>query len=397
VSIGTPLHERSAPLNRKEQWREWSGYLATSAYDYLHVHEYVGIRHAATLIDVSPLHKYNVRGTDAVRLIDRVITRDATKIKPGQVIYTPWCDDDGKVIDDGTIARLDDDSFRWTSAEPHLRWFELNARGLDVEIEDISERTAAIALQGPLARDVLAAVTRADWSDVGYYRRRSAKVGRIPIDVSRTGYTGDLGYELWVDADNAVALWDRLMEVGRPFAIRPAGMLALDMVRLEAGLILIEVDYTSSKHALIPAQNYSPFELGFSRLVNFDKAADFVGRRALLAEADRGGPSRRLVGLAIDYPSIEALYEAQDLPIAVSTSTWREQRPIYANGRQVGRATSGTWSPTLKQHIALASVEPQFEAIGSKLVLEWTVEGRRGRASATVVPLPFFDPPRKRA
>ena len=397
MSIGSPLRERTHAINRKEQWREWSGYLAASAYDYRHIHEYVGIRHAAVLIDVSPLYKYIVRGPDAVRLIDRVITRDATRVGPGHVIYTPWCDEHGKVIDDGTIARLDDDSFRWTSAEPHLRWFMLNARGLDAEIEDVSEQTAAIALQGPLSRSVVEAATKTDWSDLGFYRRRAAKVGRIPIDVSRTGYTGDLGYELWVDASKAVALWDRLLDVGRPFSARPAGMLALDMARLEAGLILIEVDYTSSKHALIPAQNYSPFEIGLGRLVNLDKAADFVGRRALIAERDAGGPARRLVGLAIDYPAIEALYEAQDLPIFVEATTWREQRPVYAGGRQIGRATSGSWSPTLKQHIALASVEPGFAAPGSRVALEWTVEGRRGRATATVVALPFFDPPRKRA
>jgi aminomethyltransferase len=397
VSIGTPLHERTATLNRREQWREWSGYLAASAYDYRHIHEYVGIRHAAALIDVSPLYKYAVRGPDAVRLIDRVITRDATKIRPGQVIYTPWCDEHGKVIDDGTIARLDDDSFRWTSAEPHLRWFMLNRRRLNVEIEDVSERTAAIALQGPLSRAILEAATKQDLTDLGYYRRRAARVGRIPIDVSRTGYTGDLGYELWVDAGKAVALWDRLLEVGRPYAVRPAGMIALDMARLEAGLILIEVDYTSSRKALIPAQNYSPFEIGLGRLVNLDKVADFVGKRALAAEQRQGGPARRLVGLAIDYPAIEELYAAQDLPILVEATTWREQRPVYAGGRQIGRATSGSWSPTLKRHITLASVEAGFDWPGVRLALEWTVEGRRGRAAATVVPLPFFDPPRKRA
>jgi aminomethyltransferase len=338
-----------------------------------------------------------VRGRDAVRLIDRVITRDATKIKPGQVIYTPWCDEHGKVIDDGTIARLDDDSFRWTSAEQHLRWFQLNARGLDAYIEDVSEELAAIALQGPLSRTVLEAATRQDWAEPGYYRRRSAKVGRIPIDVSRTGYTGDLGYELWVDARHALGLWDRLMEVGRPYAIRPAGMLALDMARLEAGLILIEVDYTSATQALSPTQNYSPFEIGLGRLVNIDKRADFVGRGALVAERDAGGAARRLVGLSIDWPAIEALYEAQGLPIHVPTQAWREQVPVYAAGRQIGRATSGTWSPTLKKHIALASVEATYEPAGSQVSLETTVEGRRGRASATVVPLPFFDPPRKRA
>ena len=397
MSFGSPLDVRTDALNRKREWREWSGYYAASQYEHLHIHEYVGIRHAAALIDVSPLYKYRVSGPDAVLLIDRVITRDASKIKPGQVIYTPWCDEHGKVIDDGTIARLDDDTFRWTSAEPHLRWFGLNTRGLDVAIDDMSERTAAIALQGPLARDVLAAATGSDWHDLPYYHRRSARVGRIPIDVSRTGYTGDLGYELWVDAGKAPALWDRLMEVGRPFSLRAAGMLALDMVRLEAGLVLIEVDYTSSKQALIPAQNYSPFEIGLGRLVNLGKEADFVGRRALELEQAAGGPARRLVGLTIDYESIERLYEAQDLPIAVSTSTWREQRPVYSRGRQVGRATSGTWSPTLKQHIALASVDPAYEPIGSQLELEWTVEGRRGQAAATVVALPFFDPPRKRA
>jgi len=397
MSLGSPLDKRTAPLNRKREWRDWSGYQAASQYDYLHIHEYVGIRHAAVLIDVSPLYKYRVSGADAVKLVDRVITRDATKIKPGQVVYTPWCDEHGKVIDDGTIARLDDDSFRWTSAEPHLRWFSLNSRGLAVDIEDISEKTAAIALQGPLARNVLSAATGTDWTDLRFYHRRSARLGAIAIDVSRTGYTGDLGYELWFDGAQASKVWDRLMEVGRPFAIRPAGMLALDMARLEAGLILIEVDYTSSKHALIPGQNYSPFEIGLGRLVNFDKSADFVGRRALERESAAGGPARRLVGLTVDYPSIESLYEAQDLPVSVTTHTWREQRPVYAGSRQVGRATSGTWSPTLKQHIALASVEPTFEPAGSAVSLEWTVEGRRGRAAATVVPLPFFDPPRKRA
>jgi len=396
VSIGTVFHPRTAPLNRRLQWREWSGYQAASAYDDRHVHEYFAIRHAAALIDVSPLYKYLVRGPDAAQLIDRVITRDATKIRPGQVIYTPWCDEAGKVIDDGTIARLDDDTFRWTSADPHLRWFRLNARGLDVEIDDVSEPTAAIALQGPLSRAVLEAATEADWSDVGYYRRRAARVGEIEVDVSRTGYTGDMGYELWVDATQAVALWDRLVEAGRPFAIHPAGMLALDMVRLEAGLILIEVDYTSSRHAIAAEQSYSPFEIGLGRLVNLDKAADFVGRRALVAERDAGGPQRRLAGLRIDWEDIERLYEAHDLPMGATPLSWRAKVPVYAGGKQVGRATSGTWSPTLKSHVALASIDAVHEPPGSRVQIEWTVEGVRGRAGATVVALPFFDPPRKR-
>jgi aminomethyltransferase len=396
VSIGTVLGERTAPLNRKQQWREWSGYHVASAYDESHIHEYTAIRHRAALLDLSPLFKYIVRGPDAVRLIDRVITRDATKIKPGQVIYTPWCDESGKVIDDGTVALLDDGSYRWTSADPHLRWFRQNGRGLDAEVGDVSESTAALALQGPFARAVLEAAVGDDLSGLKYFRRQKARVGRFTIDISRTGYTGDLGYELWVDAGKAVALWDRLMDVGRSFGITPTGMLALDMARIEAGLILIEVDYTSSRHALAAEQSYSPFEIGLGRLVNLDKAADFVGRRALEAEVAAGGPERRLVGLAIDWMEIDALHEAQGLPIHVVPTTWREQIPLYAGNRQVGRATSGSYSPILKQHIALASVDAEHGADGSRLELEWTVEGRRGRATATVVPLPFFDPPRKR-
>src|SRR5689334_14493664 len=214
VSVGTAFHPATAPLNRKQQWREWSGYFASSAYADAHDIEYNAIREAAALIDVSPLYKYVVTGPDAQRLVDRVITRDATKLKPGQVYYTPWCDEHGKVIDDGTIHRLDDDTYRWTAADPQLRWLRMNASGLDIDIADVSASTAALALQGPLSRDVLEAATGESFADLRYFRRRRATVksGRrkIGVDVSRTGYTGDLGYELWVDADDAVAVWEAL-------------------------------------------------------------------------------------------------------------------------------------------------------------------------------------------
>jgi aminomethyltransferase len=396
MSVGTPLHERTAPLNRKLQWREWAGYYAASVYHDGHLIEYTAIREAAALIDVSPLYKYRLSGPDATRLVDRVITRDATKIKVGQVIYTPWCDEDGSVIDDGTIARLDETSYRWTAADPNLRWFRLNARGLDVEIEETSEALAAIALQGPLSRAVLEAATGEPWADLPYYRRRASRLAGVDIDVSRTGYTGDLGYELWIPAASAAAAWDALIEAGRPFEIRPAGMLALDVARLEAGLILIEVDYWSSRLAHIPEQRYSPFEIGLGRLVNFDKA-DFVGKRALLAEQAKGGPKRRLVGVEIDWSDIERLHTEQGLAPSVPSTAWRTAVPMYSGARQVGRLTSGTWSPTLKKLIGLASVEAVFERPRTRLWVEWTVEARRGRAQATVVPLPFFDPPRKRA
>jgi aminomethyltransferase len=397
VSTGTAFHPRTAQLNRKLQWREWSGYYAASAYAAQHDIEYNAIREAAALIDVSPLFKYRVAGPDAWRLIDRVTVRDPRKLKVDQVWYTCWLDEHGKVIDDGTITRLDETTYRWTAADPSLRWFRMNATGLDVEVEEVTEQLAALALQGPRSRQVLEAATGDPFEDLRYFRRRPSRVGGIGVDVTRTGYTGDLGYEIWVAEEHAVTVWDALMEAGEGHAIRPAGMLALDVVRVEAGLILLEVDYTSSRHALIPEQAYSPFELGIlGDLVDLDKD-DFVGKRALLAELAGGGPARRLVGLEIGWEGLERLYAAQDLPPVMSPATSRVPVPVFDGRRQVGRATSTTWSPTLKQAIALASVDARFAEPETKLDVEWTIEARRRRVPARVTKLPFFDPPRKRA
>ncbi|HEV8402455.1 MAG TPA: aminomethyltransferase family protein [Candidatus Limnocylindrales bacterium] len=396
MSVGTPFHPRTSPLNRKMQWREWSGYYASSVYADAHDIEYNAIREAAALIDVSPLYKYQVSGPDALRLVDRVVTRDATKLAVGGVIYTPWCDEHGKVVDDGTVHRLDEQRFRWTAADPQLRWLRQNSAGLDVTIDEETEATAALALQGPLSRAILEDATGESFADLRYFRRRPSKIGKVAVDVSRTGYTGDLGYELWIPAASAVKVWDALIAAGDAYAIRPAGMLALDVVRLEAGLILLEVDYTSARHAMNPEQNYSPAEIGLGRLVSFDKG-DFVGRLALEREARAGGPARRLVGLQLDWYDIEGLYDAQGLPPAISPSVDRSPVPVFAAGRQVGRATSHGWSPILKQAIALASVPAQYEALGTPLSVEWTVEGRRGRVGATVVGLPFLDLDRKRS
>jgi aminomethyltransferase len=397
VSVGTPFHPRTAPLNRKLQWREWSGYFASSAYaDALDI-EYNAIREAAALIDVSPLYKYRVAGPDAVRLVDRVIIRDATKLRVGQVYYAAWCDERGAVIDDGTIHRLAEDAFRWTAADPQFRWLRQNAAGLDVEIEDITESTAALALQGPRSRDVLEAAAGGSFEDLRYFRRRPARIAGVDIDVSRTGYTGDLGYELWIPAEAATDVWDAVAAAGVAHGARPAGMLALDVVRLEAGLILLEVDYTSSRHALSPEQVYSPFEIGLGRLVSFDKG-EYVGKRALAAEQRVGGPPRRLVGLVLDWSGIEAAYAEHGLPPGISAAVDRSPVPVFAAGRgRIGRVTSHGWSPMLKQMLALASVPPAYEPAGTRVDVEWTVEGQRGRVGATVVDLPFLDLPRKRA
>ncbi len=395
MPIGTPLHERTFPLCESLNYREWSGYYTVSAYESHHEHEYNAIRNAAALIDVSPLSKYMVTGPDASRLVDRLITRDVPRMSVGQVFYTPWCDEHGKVIDDGTVSRLGDQAFRWTAADPSLRWFRQNARGMNVRIEDVSEEIAAVALQGPTSAKLLRAVAEADIDRLKYFRVISGTIAGVAVDISRTGYTGDLGYEIWMPAARALDVWDALMEGGRPFDIKPAGMLALDVARIEAGLLLIEVDFFSSRKAMIASQMYTPYELGMGRLVSLDKAR-FIGQRALREEHARG-PARQIAGLEIDWIEVEKLYDAAGLAPAVAATASRVATPVYRNGRQVGKATSTTWSPVLKRMIALASIDRPHYAEGTEVQFEMTVEAVRHRVNAKVVKTPFFNPPRKAA
>jgi len=393
MPIGTAFHERTFALCQSLSYRDWSGYYTVSSYEPSHEHEYNAIRSAAALIDVTPLFKYLISGPDATRFVDRIITRDLSKVAVGQVIYTPWCDEWGKIIDDGTVSRLGENLYRWTAAEPNLRWFWRNAPGLDVKIEEVSERVAALALQGPTSARLLKRVAEADLDGLRYFRVTSGKIAGVPVDISRTGYTGDLGYEIWVPWDRALAVWDALMVAGAAFDLHPAGMLALDVARIEAGLLLIDVDFASSRKAVIDAQRYSPWELGLGRLVALDKPA-FVGRQALLAERTRGH-ARETVGLEIDWPSVEAVYEKVGLPPAVSPIASRVAVPVYRGGAQAGRATSTTWSPTLKKLIAIALVAREHASPGTRLEMELTVEAVRYRVHATVTKTPFFNPPRK--
>jgi aminomethyltransferase len=396
VSVGTAFHPRTSEMNEKLAWGEWSGYHAAAVYADFHDIEYNAIREAAAVIDVSPLYKYLVSGPDGPRLMNRVLPRDAVRQRVNQVYYTPWVDEDAKMIDDGTVTRLSETTYRVTAALPCYRWFVLNATGLDVRVEDITETTAALALQGLKSRDVLGAATGQDWSDVPYFGRRATQIGGVPVDVTRTGYTGDLGYELFVSTDDALAMWDRLFEVGPDYGLRPAGINALDVSRVEAGLILIEAEYTSALHARTADHYYSPFELGLGRLIDFDKG-DFVGRRALLAERKAGGPARRLVGLELDWAGIEGMFARHGLAPEVSATVHRPAVPIYREGRQVGRATSICWGPTIKKMVGFGSVEPNLQEPGTMVSVEWSVEGERGKVAATVVSLPFLDLPRRRA
>lgn len=391
----TPFHPRTAPLCRSHAWRRWAGCVVASAYELSHEREYHAVRGAAALFDVSPLYKYRVHGRDAARFLDHVVTHDAGRLAAGRVLYTPWCDARGKVIDDGTVARLDEATFRLTSAEPNLRWLQDNAAGFEVAIEDVSAATAALALQGPNARAILQRLGDRDFEGLRYFGLAAARLGGVPVTISRTGYTGDLGYELWLAADDALPLWDALIEAGTPYGITPAGILALDVARIEAGLMLLDVDYVSAGRALIENQTSSPYELDLGWAVKLDKPA-FVGRRALAAEVVRG-PQWRFAGIQVEWDSFERLFAAAGLAPRVPLAAWRTSVPLYAGGEQVGYATSGVWSPLLNQYIALAHLQSRWAAVGTALEMEVTVEHRRQRAAARVVKKPFFDPERKRA
>ena len=395
MPVGTAFHERTLALCESLNYREWAGYYTVGMYEMHHEHEYNAIRNSAALIDISPLFKYRVTGRDATKFVNRVISRDINKVAVDQVIYCCWRDPEGKVIDDGTITRLGESEYRWTAADPSLRWFQQNALGVDVKIEDISEQTAALALQGPMSGRLLHAAADANVTNLKYFRVTRGRIAGVPVDISRTGYTGDLGFEVWMPWRDAVKVWDALIVKGKAFDVHPAGMIALDIARIEAGLILIEVDYISSKKALIASQRYSPAEIGLGKLVDLKKES-FVGREALAQEAKKGA-ERALVGLEIDWNEVEALYDKLKMAPQVPSTASRTAVPVYRGGRQVGKATSTTWSPTLKKMIALGSVSRGSAPAGTTLSIEMTVEAVRHTVSAKVVPLPFFNPPRKTA
>ena len=392
---GTPLHPRTSLLCQGQNWRRWAGYIVASSYELTHEREYYAIRSAAALIDVSPLYKYSISGSDALRFVNRVLTRDVEKCAVQQVMYGPWCDESGKVNDDGTLQRLGEQSFRLTSGEPNLRWLLENAAGLRVNIVDESESVAALALQGPTSKSVLEAACDSDLDELKFFRLAFARIKDIPVTISRTGYTGDLGYEIWAGTEHIIELWDALMETGQDYGITPAGILALDIARIEAGLLLIDVDYIPANRALIDARKSSPFELGLGWAVRLEKDY-FVGREPLLDEWKRC-PAWAFKGLALEWDSLESVYAEFGLPPQLPHTAWRASVPVYAEGRQIGYATSGCWSPTLKKYIALAHLKSEYAKRGARVEMEVTAEHQRKRARARVVEMPFFDPERKRA
>ena len=392
----TPFHSRTSQVSLSQDWKDWAGYYAASTYDATHDSEYVALRHSAGLIDVSPLYKYEVRGPEAAAFLSRVTVKDLRKLKIGRVTYLCWCDDDGKIVDDGTVSRLDEEHYRVTAAEPSLSWFENLSRGFKVSIEDVSEKIGALSLQGPTSRDLLRQVVDFEIDELRFFAVRPTRLDGVDVWLSRTGYTGDLGYEIWVESEQAPELWDRVVDAGRAFGIRPAGLNAMDVTRIEAGFVMNGVDYYSANHCLIEGRKSSPFELGLGWTVQLDREP-FVGQKALRKEKE-SGPSRQFVGLAIDWQEVEDIFEGYGLPAELPTEAWRDGRPIYdANGNWIGQATSGVWSPTLKKNLALAQIGTEFGSAGTPVQIEVTAEYRRHKATAIVTSTPFFNPPRKRS
>jgi len=395
MPVPTPFHARTAALCQSYRWKDWAGHYAVCAYGPCHEPEYYAIRHAAGLLDVTPLFKYRITGKDAARLLAWVLCRDVTRLKPGRVAYSTWCDDRGHLLDDGTVTRLYDEEYRLTSAEPSYAWLCSQAGPYDVLIEDVTTEIAALALQGPTSREILRCCTDADLDALRFFGHTRARLEGRPVELTRTGYTGDLGYELWMANEDALAVWDALLSHGQAYGLLPIGLDALDMSRVEAGFVLQGIDYISARHALVDAQKSTPYELDLGFTVHLDREP-FIGQAALRAEQARG-PRWAFAGLVIDWCELEALYDAHGLPPGVSACAWRDARPVYSQGRQVGRATSGTFSPTLKQNLALATLDADQAAPGTQLEIEVTVEYQRRTVSAVVTEKPFFDPERKRA
>jgi aminomethyltransferase len=379
--LETPLHARIAQLCLAGDWARWGGYAAVNSYTNVE-HEYFAIRNAATLYDLSPMRKYRISGSDAERYLNRLVTRDVRKLAPGRVAYAVWCDDDGKLLDDGTMFRFGPEDFWICSQERHLNWFLDSALGYQLEIQDVSVDIAAIALQGPQSYTVLRSLGASGCEALKPFDMTELTLDGLAMTVSRTGFTGDLGYEFWIDAAHAITLWDRLMEAGAAHGIRPIGSAALDLARIEAGFPVANEDFIAAEHALRATRRRSPLELGLGWMVDFDKG-HFVGRRALLADR-ASAAGYRFVGL-----DVAGNKPARDALIYVGRAT------------QVGFVTSAMWSPTCKRNIALATLKRPYDT-GARALWAEVYVNKEGKWEKVVAPCkiverPFFNPARRRA
>ncbi len=395
----TPFHERLAPMNETGLWTHWSGYLSALRYDLSAKHEYFAVRNSAGYFDTSPLYKYWIRGRDAERFLAGVMTRDIRQCKPGQAQYTVWCDDRGFVLEDGVVFRHADNEYFMTTARPNLGYFSDLVGRLDVSIEEVSEQFGILAVQGPRSREILTSVAP-EVADLRFFDLTHAKIGSTPVTVSRTGYTGDLGFEVFVPADDAVAVLDAIIAAGAGHGLRAFGEEALLMTRIEAGLVLIGVEFSSSRLAFTDHERVTPKELGFNWMLRGIDADDrpFIGRDAIRRELADKTSRWASVGLVVDWQHYDRLYrDAGLIPPKDSAPVPYESMLYDDEGTRVGYATSLMYSPALQRHIAMARVRPDLGARGSHVNVELTINHQYRTVGAEVARKPLFNPERKTA
>ena len=391
----TPFHERTLPLNRMQMWFNWDRHIVPDTYAGFAA-ELKATREGVSMGDMSPLSKYEIRGPDALRFVDRLVTRNVATIAAGQAFYSPWTDERGKVVGDGLVFRLAPDVFR-VSADPQQEWFAVQADGLEVGIEDVTDGFGLLAIQGPRSRQVMDSLTKGSWSDLTFSRIRTATVAGAELLVARQGFTGELGYEMWVPADAGADVWDAVTSAGAPFGITAAGEHAIDVARVEAGLLIVGADYTGagpdrpgSVIDLSPEHEASPYELGMDAFVDLDAEA-FVGRDALRAELASGGPRRRLTGVEIDRDRVLALHAADGQVPSIPDRVWWYPLDLTHDGRPVGWASSVTWAPSVPALVGFGHVDADVGGPGTELVVRWTLHGGDDQVPARVVELPFLE------
>jgi len=395
----SPFHDRVAAANQTSLWSHWSGHLVVDKYQMSEKFEYVAIRNAAGLFDSSPLYKYRITGPDAERFLGGVLTRDIRACRPGQAQYTIWCDDRGFVNEDGVVFRHSDDEFLLTAAEPNLSYFQ-NLIGRDrVEISEVSDDYAMLAVQGPSSRTILAQLAP-EVDRLGFFDHARVELGDVPITISRTGFTGDLGFEIISGAADANAVWDAVTEVGAPHGLLPFGQTALLMARIEAGLLLINVDFEASRLAQNDEHRSTPLELGLGWMLKGvdDDSRPFIGRTAILSERANGTSRWKMMGLLVDpFDHDRRFTEAGMVPPKDHTPVHEDMMVYDDDARRVGYATSFMYSPVLQRHIALARVTPDMAKPGTHVNLEFTINHHYVKVGAEVARTPLFNPARKTA
>jgi aminomethyltransferase len=395
----SPFHERTSAANETGLWAHWSGYLSAAKYQISEKFEYFAIRNSAGLFDSSPLFKYRIHGLDAERFLSGILARDIRACPVGHGQYTIWCDERGYVVEDGVVLRHATDDYMLTSAEPNFAYFADAVGRHRVEIEDVSEQFGVLAVQGPSSRAILSGLDPRV-AKLEYFGLTKARIGGVPVTVSRTGYTGDLGFEIWTAADNAVAIWDSVVEASKGMGVIPFGMTALSMARIEAGLLLLDVDFQSSRFAWTDAHRSTPIELGlgwmFRDLAGNDRA--FLGREAIAREIAEKTSRWKLTGLVLDWREYDRHFDEAGLIPPKDHTPIEEEYYIYDDDlKQVGYATSLMYSPMLQRQIALARVPLALTPPGSRVKLELAVSHRYEYFDAHVTRLPLFNPERRTA